>query len=296
MMIHKWLFFTTLISSLNANAQNQMQLESGLTFSDNNLFNQQNNTPLALPDQPRLGLQIALAGHWQQFSNQGGLSASAYAYQDSALQQQNAQIQQLNLQAQKLLALSNNWLSRSQLTTRHYQNQQQPISSNLSFGLNHTFGYFANDNSGLDLTLGLQQRNYNHIPSGNYQGQQWESGAVYYFASPANHARWAAALTLQKFNASETFYNSVSQQFDLSYGQWQWQQLQGTLALQWQKNLYPNTARQLNETYTLLSVNSHYTLSNHWQLVSTLSSGQYQPNNDTPRSLLNAYLGLKIQL
>ncbi|MDQ7074070.1 MAG: hypothetical protein Q9O24_02725 [Gammaproteobacteria bacterium] len=274
-------------------AQSHLQLETGLTLNDNSLPTQQNNLTNSA-DQTRLGVQLSLAGHWQKLNKDGGLSASLYADQDRALEKKNADLRQLTLQGQTLLALSPHWLSRTQLNANHYTHQQQPANSYQSLSLDQTWGYFADSGSGLDLNLALQQRRYNQNPSGSYEGQRYQLSSVYYFAAPSNRARWAAAITLQQFNASTPFYNSKQQQLSLSYGQWQWYKLQGNLSLQWLKNRYPNTQEQLNDTYQLLTVDAQYPLASQWHLSGSLTTGRYQPSNTTANTLLNAALALRL--
>jgi len=291
------LSLTLLLIPLTGNAQNHLQLSSGLTASNSNLFSQKinslsnNNTA-----EQRLGLQLSISSHWQRLNNSGGLTVSAYAHQDSALENQNSDIQQLNLQGQKLLALNATWLSRTQLNGSHYDNQQRPSNSYQSLEAKQTLGYFSSNNSGWDLSIGLQQRTYPQNPSGTYNGQQFELGSVYYFANPLNTPRWAAAITLQQFNASDTFYNSNSQQLDLSYGQWQWHKLQGNVSFQWLQNQYPNTVGQLSDRYSLISLDGSYPITTQWQLTSTVTSGLYQASNTSARTIINAYLGLRLSL
>ncbi len=282
---------------LASTAQSQQQLESGLSYNNANLLTSQNSTAQnSSSTEPRLGLPVALSAQWQTLNPNGALSAALYAAHDSDLQKSNAAIQQLNGQLQKMLALNAIWLSRTAISSSLYTNQQQPANSYQALSINQTFGYFANNNSGWDLNLALQQRDYAQNPNGSYQGQQFELGAVHYFAAPANRPRWAAAITLQQFNASNTFYNSSSQQLNLSYGQWQWHQLQGNLSLQWLQNRYPNTAPQLSDRYSLLSLDGVYPISTEWQLTTTLSAGLYQDSNNSSRTILNAYFGLRTAL
>lgn len=278
-------------------AQDHLQLDAGFTNSNSNLFTQQ--TPASQagnPTEQRLGLQLSLTTHWQKITNSDGLTALAYLYQDWALTNKNSDIQQLSFQGQKLFALNPNWLSRTQINSNYYDNQQRPANSYQSLGINQTLGYFANNNSGWDLSFAIQQRSYPQNPTGSYQGQQFELGSVYYFSSPLSKPRWATAITLQQFNASDTFYNSLSQQLNLSYGQWHWQKLQGNVSLQWIKNRYPNTNAQLSETYSLFSLDTHYPLTPQWRLTTTLNGGSYQTSINTTRGILTMYIGLQTEL
>jgi len=278
-------------------AQSQQQLESGLSYNHSSLLASQNNTTQSNnATEPRFGLQIALSGQWQKLNPDGALSAALYAAHDTDLKNSDAAIQQLSGQLQKILAFNTSWLSRTALNGNLYDNQQQPANSYQALGINQTFGYFADNNSGWDINLGVQQRNYAQNPSGSYQGQQFELGVVHYFATSANQPRWAAALTLQQFNASNTFYNSNSQQLNLSYGQWHWQKLQGNFSLQWLQNHYPNTIPQLSDRYSLFSLDAFYPITSQWQLSTTLSGGLYQASNSNSRLLINAYFGLRTSL
>ncbi len=314
----------SLATSLSAalHAESSIRLSSSLSY-----INQQNlqSTRVAgasgTVSSARTGLQLDGSWQWQQFNPRGGYSVSGDASLNRGLDDAG-NIRSLTLGGSWMHAVNPNWLSRVSLRFSNYLDDDQPAYNSQTGGAGFSVGWFGEQGAGLDINSSWQREAYDDDPVASYQATRISLGGRYYFSHQRSAPYWSTGAEISRFDADLSGYSHDAYLLTIGYSGWHWQQLKGDILLLWRNNRFgeiTTTPTAMNhqeqmgmggshpamsgnsqsesrqDSYLTTTLNLYYPMGRQWQLVGSLSAGQYRSNIADDRPLLSLYLGAAIE-
>lgn len=259
-------------------AETNKYLSIGLTHTDNLEIQPDSDVSLSNSDVKRTGITTGLSLQKQFLDFSGGYILEADIDYNKGLNS-TGDISSIRLSASKLKSINSNWLMRSSIMLRHYENEPLEVNSYDGLQLENTFGYLNDDNSGTDIALSLGRENHNQDISDRYKTQKTGLKISHYFPHKSNSPYWAINIGGTQNNADNDRRDFDSYTMGIESRQWRLGSLRGTAGIQWQTDRYKQLAgaasKRKDET-ALLQVNISKNIKKNLALHISATTGRYQ--------------------
>ena len=191
----------------------------------------------------RGGFETGAGVNWSSIDQDGGVSATAQGAFDKGFKA-DTDIGDLGLSGAWMRAISERWLFRAEASTALYRNEAFRGSGYDRVGVATTFGYFASNASGLDLTLALFGENHDQDADARYRNNRFQAEMIYYLPHDKGGSRWNISAALQRNDASVSQFQYSSLLFGAAWTNWTLGSFTGSASAQWRQDDYDGGGMQ----------------------------------------------------